>query len=110
MNFTDSSFLTQSDGAIRVVGSRLTLDTLAPHIQRGCTAAEIHDSFPSVSVEQIAGVMAWYKNHQAAAEEYLRAGDAEAERLRREIESDPRYQALSEKIRQRKEQLMARRY
>jgi len=111
MNFTDTPFLTQgSDGAIRVVGSRVTLDTLATHIKRGRTAAAIHDSFPSVSVEQISGIIAWYKNHKAAAEEYLRTGDVEAARLRREIESDPRYEALREKIRQRKEQLMARRH
>lgn len=103
MNFTETPFLTQtSNGTIRVTGSRLTLDTLAVHIQQGRTPEEIHDSFPSVSVEQISGVITWYKNHQAAADEYLQIGLAEEERLRKKIESDPRYEVLREKIRPKK--------
>jgi len=106
LNFNDGVPLIQDQlGTIRVTGSRITLDTIVHIYQRGDTVEEIHHGFPTVSVAQIKAIVDWYHNNQADADEYLQERDAEAERLRREIQSQPGYIALSEKIRRYREQL-----
>jgi uncharacterized protein (DUF433 family) len=105
--FTDDVPLRQDErGAIRVTGSRVTLDTIVHRYQVGDTIARIHEGFPTVSIAQISAIIDWYFNHQAEADEYLEEGEAEGEKLRREIESQPEYIALSEKIRRYREQRM----
>ena len=106
-DFPDGVPLTQDQhGSIRVTASRVTLDTIVHRYQIGDTVEDIHDGFPTVSVAQIKAVLGWYHNHQAEADEYLEAGEAEADRLQKEIESRPEYIALSEKIRRYREQLI----
>ncbi len=100
-DFTDSPLHQDDRGAIRVIGSRITLDTLVGIYKRGDTLEEIHEGFPSLSLEQIKNVIAWYLNHTAEADEYLREGEEKAEALRREIQSTPRYREFSELIKQR---------
>lgn len=108
MNFTDTPLLTRwPNGAIRLTGSRVALEIIVGKIQEGLTAEEINDCFPSVSVEHIAGVMVWYQDNQAATDEYIRAVEAEGERLWQELESDPRDIAFREKLHQRKKQWLA---
>lgn len=107
MDFTDAPLTQLPNGAIRVTGTRVTLDTLMVSIKKGYTAEKINYCFPSVSVAQISSIMAWYRNHEAETEEYLLTQEAEAEKLRQEIESQPGYAALQEKIRQRRAQLIS---
>ena len=38
------------DGTIRIVGSRIPLDTLVYEFNQGATAEQIQDSFPSLSL------------------------------------------------------------
>ena len=105
--FPEGIPLHQDDhGTVRVKGSRVTLDTIIGRMQVGDTLEEIHEGFPSVTLAQINTIIDWYFNNQVEADEYLQEGEAEAERIRREIESDPDYIAFSEKLRQRREQLI----
>src|SRR5215470_9553434 len=60
------------DGTIRIVGSRIPLDTIVYEFNQGATAEQIQDSFPSLSLRSIYGALAFYLEHQAAIEEYLR--------------------------------------
>ena len=91
-------------GTIRVKGSRVTLDTLVGIFKRGDTLDEIAEGFPSLTLAQIDAVIGWYLNHQSEADEYLEEGYIEAERLRREIESQPEYIAFREKLLRYREQ------
>ena len=108
-DFTDSPLHQDDRGAIRVIGSRITLDTLVNRFKLGDTPEDLHDGFPSLSFAQVKGVITWYLNHTAEADEYLAKGKAEAEALRQEIESEPSYiefrEKLRERIKQRREQL-----
>ena len=108
-DFTDSPLHLDDRGAIRVIGSRITLDTLVGAYQRGDTPEYIQDGFPSLSLDQIKGVIAWYLNHTAEADEYLAKGEAEAEELRKKIQSEPGYWELNELTKQRWEQLLKQR-
>ena len=108
-DFTDSPLHLDNRGAIRVIGSRITLDTLMGAYQRGDTLEEIHEGFPSLSLAQIKGVIAWYLNHRTEADEYLAKGDAEEEELIKRLQSQPRDKELRELLMQRWEQLTKQR-
>ena len=106
LNFTQTAPLNlDSEGTIRLTGSRITFDTLMAAFKKGNTAEQIQDSFPSLSLTQIYGAIAWYFAHQAEAEDYLKEREAEAEVIRQEIENQPGQAAFRETMRQRREQL-----
>ena len=104
--FPEEVPLTQwQNGTIRVIGSRVSLDTIIGRMQVGDTPEEIHEGFPTVTLAQINTIIDWYFNNQVEADEYLQEQDAEAERIRQEIESDPKYIARREELRRRIAQL-----
>ena len=108
-DFTDSPLHQDDRGVIRVISSRITLDTLVHIWPRGDTLKEIHEGFPSLTLTQIKGVIAWYQNHTVEADEYLAKGEAEAEEIRKRIESDPRHREWRELLKQRWEQVLKQR-
>jgi len=104
-NFPETVPLNQWDnGTIRVIGSRVTLDVLVHCFQVGDTLDEIHEGFPSVSIEQIKAIIGWYLDHKAEADEYLREEEAEAEKILQELASRPESIALHERLRSLREQ------
>src|SRR6266478_3815221 len=106
-DFTQKAPLNQdSEGTVRLSGSRVTIDTLVAAFKRGDKPEQIQDSFPSLSLSQIYGAIAWYLNHQADADDYLREREHEAQAIRQEIESQPEQAAFRETMRQRREQLI----
>jgi peptidoglycan hydrolase CwlO-like protein len=64
----------------------------------GDTIEEIHEGFPTVSIAQIKAILEWYFKHQAEADEYLEEVEAEGEKLRQEIESQPEYIARRQEL------------
>jgi len=106
ITFTQTTPLLQDkDGTIRIVGSRIPLDTLVYEFNQEATAEQIQDSFPSLSLRSIYGALAFYLEHQAAVEEYLRHREEEAADLRRRLESRPDIIAWRESLRYRRAQL-----
>jgi uncharacterized protein (DUF433 family) len=104
-NFPETVPLNQwDDGSIRVIGSRVTLDTLVHKFQVGDTFEGLHEGFPSVSVAQIKAIIGWYFEHKAEADEYLREGEEEAEKMFQELASRPESIALRERLRSFREQ------
>lgn len=93
------------NGAIRVAGTRVSLDSVLYHYQQGASAEEINRCFPAVPLEKVYAVIAYYLTHRAELDAYLKQEEEEADALQKEIESDPQYrakmQALDERIRQR---------
>ncbi len=79
----------------------MTLDTIVGRMQVGDTLEEIHEGFPSVTLAQINTIIDWYFSNQVEADEYLQEQQAEGERIRQRIESDPEYQARREILRRR---------
>jgi len=95
-----------AEGTVRVLGTRVTLDTLMAAFNKGNTAEQIQDSFPSLSLAQVYGVIAWYIDNQKDAEEYFKARQTDADTMREEIESQPEYGEFRETIRQRRAQMI----
>src|SRR2546425_13358924 len=107
LNFSQTVPLNQdADGSVRVTGSRVTLDTLVAAFKKGATAEQIQDSFPSLSLRQIYGVIAYYLDHQDDVEAYLNERRTDSEAIRQEIESQPRYEEFRERIRRRRAELI----
>ena len=104
-SFPETVPLREDDrAAIRVTGSRITLDTVVTCFEMGETPEDILDGYPSLTLEQINAIRAWYLDNQAEADEYIRKGREAAEKLRREIESQPEYIARRKELRRLKEQ------
>jgi uncharacterized protein (DUF433 family) len=93
-----------ADGTIRLRGSRVTLETLVGAFKRGDSPEEIQEGFPTVSLAQIYGAIAWYLDNQADADNYLGQRAAEADATRHQIESHAEYTTFRELMRRRREQ------
>jgi uncharacterized protein (DUF433 family) len=107
LTFTLTAPLSQDEtGSVRVIGSRVTLDTIVGAFKRGATAEQIQDSFPSLSLGHIYGAITYYLEHHDEVEAYLRERQAEAEQLRQQVERQPSYVAFRERLRQRRANLI----
>ena len=107
--FPDTVPLVQwEDGSIRVRNSRVTLETIVIRMHMGDTVERIHRGFPTVSVSQIKEILAWYFDNKAEADEYLKEIEAESERLRQWVESQPGYKERREKLLRCREELRRR--
>ena len=106
-NFPDNVPLVQlENGAVRVRNSRVSLETILIRTKMGDTIERIHSGFPTVSISQIKEILAWYHDHKAEADEYLKQVEAEWEKSRQWIESQPGYKKVTrEELLRRKAQL-----
>ena len=90
------------DGTIRITGSRVTLDSIVHAFRHGATAEQIQDSFPSLTLCEIYGAIAYYLEHQEQVDAYLQAQTQAAEETQRMIESRQNSTVLRERIRARR--------
>jgi uncharacterized protein (DUF433 family) len=74
-------------GAIRVSGTRVTLDTLIGFYQQGETPEALYAGFPSVPLADIYTVIAYYLANQAEVEAYLDERRQQGEAIRQEWET-----------------------
>ena len=76
-------YVEQHDGAYRIAGTRVSLDSVAYAFRRGASPESIQRSFPLLTLEQIYGAIAFYLAHVEEIDQYLSAGEEEFEELRR---------------------------
>ena len=107
--FPEAVPLEYREGSIRVIGSRITLDTLVGFFKQGETVKDLARGFPTLSLEQIKSIIAWYLTHQREANEYLAQSQAEADAIWQKISSKPEYKAFHEDLLRRKEEFLRRR-
>ena len=88
----------EDGSAIRVAGTRVTLDTIVGAFKRGATAEEITQDYPPVSLPDVYAVIAYYLRHRDEIEDYLAKRATEHAELRREIEARPEYQDLRARL------------
>jgi uncharacterized protein (DUF433 family) len=77
-------YVEQRDGGYYVLGTRVSLDSVVYAFLRGESADGIVESFPSLSLEQAYGAIAYYLAHQQAIDSYLEQERVEFERMREE--------------------------
>lgn len=86
----DSPFLDRvGPNALRIKGTRVGLEHLIRLYQEGLTAEELVSEFPTLSIDQVQGVMAYYLGNRDEVDEYLRSGEQRLEERYRERSQQP---------------------
>lgn len=76
-----------ADGALRVGESRVLLELVVRAFQGGATAEAIAESYPTLKLADVYGVIAYYLRHRGAVEAYLARREQTAGEVRRHIEN-----------------------
>lgn len=74
-------------GTLRVGQTRVTLDTVIAAFCSGESAEVIAHSYPTLHLDQVYAVIAYYLKHQQDVDHYLAERRREAGELRRQVES-----------------------
>lgn len=78
---------TDSDGVVRVGGTRVTLDTIVEAFSEGLTAEEIQQQYPSLGLPAVYAAISYYLHHREAVADYLEERAQQADEVRREVRS-----------------------
>ena len=70
------------EGAYRVGGTRVSLDSVVYGFQSGESPECIRQAFSALTLEQVYGAIAYYLAHKSEIDEYLADDEAEFEKLR----------------------------
>lgn len=102
----DPNFVEQRDGVFYVVGSRVALDFIVREFQHGESPEAIQSHYPTLSLEQVNGAIAFYLGHK----DEVQKGIAERERLEADFcKAHPTPPHLKEKLERARQNLLARR-
>lgn len=88
------------DGAIRIKGTGLPVDRIIYLHNQGEIPEAIYESFPSdgYTIANIYAIIAYYLSNKSKFDKYLAKREKEAEKIRKEIESQPQYKEKREKL------------
>jgi len=85
-------------GVYRVGGTRVTLDLVVRAFNRGATAEEIVQDFPSLHLSDVYQVIGYYLKHSAELSEYLGRRAREEEELLKAHEHEWSPRGLRERL------------
>lgn len=85
-------------GIARVGESRVRLASIVFLHRQGVPPEEIQQRFPTVSLPEVYSTIAYYLHHRSELDAHLAESEAEASRIRAEVEARPGTQALREKL------------
>ncbi|MFW5693508.1 MAG: DUF433 domain-containing protein [Thermoguttaceae bacterium] len=67
------SYVTEDEhGALRVVGTRVMLDSIVAPFEQGHSPETIVQQYPSLTLEGVYGAIAWYLANREEADRYLK--------------------------------------
>ena len=92
-----------SDGAIRVTGTRVPLDTVIAAHERGDTPEEIVDQYPILNLADVYSVIGYVLHHPEEVQEYLAARAKLGEEVRKFVEERFPQEGLRDKLLARKQ-------
>lgn len=64
-------YVEEREGGLYIPGSRISLASMIISFQEGASPETIRQNYPSLSLAQIYGAIAFYLNHHSEAEAYL---------------------------------------
>jgi uncharacterized protein (DUF433 family) len=107
MNDNATAYVTQTpQGGWRIAGTRVSLDSIVSAYWDGQLPEAITADFPSLTLEQIHGAIAFYLRHRPVLDRYLADQDARWRQFQQE--SAARHGPLLQRIRQAASQRYAR--
>jgi len=75
-------YVERRDGAYRIRGTRVSLDSVVYAFLNGEPAESIAHSFPALELEQVYGAIAYYLAHQTEVDAYLKQAREDYEQQR----------------------------
>ena len=75
-----------TDGVVRVGGTRVTLDTVVAAFKDGATAEEIVNEYPSLRLPDVYSVIGYYLRRKDEVEDYLQQRQRIAQKLKKQNE------------------------
>lgn len=72
-------------GTWRIAGTRVSLDSVIHAFWEGATPEQICQDFPSLSLAQVYGAIAYYLQQRDKVDAYLKAGRNGAEKLQQDL-------------------------
>jgi uncharacterized protein (DUF433 family) len=96
-------YIEQRKGGYYIAGTRVSLDSVVYAFREGDSPETIQQNFPSLSLEQIYGAIAFYLGHQREVDANIRQGEDELRRLvpplsQRKPEAHARLQRAREQL------------
>lgn len=103
----DHPYIEERNGGYYVRGSRVSLDSIVYSWQQGQDAEAIRESFPTLELVEIYGAIAYYLDHRAEIDQYLKEWEAkyEAQRAAAEVADPERYADLRRRIAEARQRL-----
>ena len=103
----DHPYVEERNGGYYVRGSRVSLDSIVYSWQQGQGVEAIQASFPTLELVQIYGVIAYYLDHRAEVDRYLKEWEAkyEAQRAAAEAADPERYADLRRRVAEARQRL-----
>src|SRR5687768_16570118 len=84
---------------IRLKGTRIGIEHVIRYYNGGMTAEQIAHAFAyPLPLTQVYAAITYYLHKKDELYRYIRGIDEAADRLRQEVENDPRHRALREKL------------
>jgi len=81
-------------GTIRVSGTRVTLETVVARYTVGDSPEVIHSGFPTVPLNDIYAVIAYYLSNRDTVDKYIRSVEQAGAEIRKKFEALPGYKPL----------------
>lgn len=85
-------------GTVRVVGSRVTLDTIVAFFEQGESPEDIVDGFPSVHLADVYAIVSYYLKNKNAVRAYLHEREKRAKALRKKVEAGSNRRDLKKQL------------
>ena len=79
MSFPASPYIYQEDDALRITGTRVGLEPIVAGFQEGETPEEMARQFPTVTLAQIYGSIAYYLENKQLIDDYMAETQRELE-------------------------------
>ena|SRR6185437_13200634 len=80
MAYPESPYIEEQDGALKIAGTRVSLDSVVIGFQEGESPEEIVQSFPTLTLAQVYGAVAYYLEHEKLIKNYIAEVQREFER------------------------------
>ena len=78
----ETSYVTGVDGAYRITGSRVSLDSVVYDFLSGLSPESIADNYDTLTLEQVYGTITHYLAHRTEVDAHLRGNRAKFDNLR----------------------------
>lgn len=81
---TAKEYVEQREGCYRIVGKRVSLDSIVYAFLTGQSPESIVQSFPALTLEEVYGAITFYLRNRTAIDSYLAEGEQQFETLRQQ--------------------------